>query len=154
MLAVSSAHSQKQHVHGGNGGNRTRVSGENGERRGGARLLDVVLSKAGGKVRYHVEGLHAIQAWKGWYSSDATQKVLGPVLVIAVLTGGMGMTSEQSTIWLVSWPSTASFAIAAANADWSFAWSFTNDCHSHAVRESRASCKFRSIMGITSTTMG
>ena len=34
----------------------------------------------------------------------------------------------------------ARFAIAALNADWSFAWSFTNDCHSHAVRESRASC--------------
>ena len=65
MLAVSSAHSQKQHVHGGNGGNRTRVSGENGERRGGARLLDVVLTEAGGEVRYNVEGLRVIQAQKG-----------------------------------------------------------------------------------------
>ena len=50
------------------------------------------------------------------------------------------MTSEQSIILLLSWPRMASFAIAALNADWSFAWSFTNDCHSHAVRESRASC--------------
>ena len=51
------------------------------------------------------------------------------------------MTSEQSIILLVSWPTTASFAIADLNADWSLAWSSTNDCHSHAVRESRASCR-------------
>ena len=56
-----------------------------------------------------------------------------------ILTGGSGMTSEQSIILLVSWPVTASFSIAALNADWSLAWSVTNDCHSHAVRESRAS---------------
>ncbi len=78
--------------------------------------------------------------------------------------GGCGTTSEQSMSWASSWPSRVILRKAALNADWSLAWlsgggrgrcirtsggrgvgvagdgySLTKDCHSQAVRESRAS---------------
>lgn len=74
-------------------------------------------------------------------------------------SGGTGISSEQSTILLVSTPRTAIFWKAALNAVWIFCWlpvidacvrslrhkRLTNyvptkDCHSQAVLESRASC--------------
>jgi hypothetical protein len=49
---------------------------------------------------------------------------------------GIGITSEQSTILLLSCPSTASFAIADWKAEAMCAWLFTFACQKHAVRES------------------
>lgn len=48
------------------------------------------------------------------------------------------MTSEQSTSVRGSCPRTASFAIAPSNLDTISWWLFTKDCHSQAVRASRA----------------
>lgn len=72
---------------------------------------------------------------------NSTSRKATHVAAFPLAGTGSGTTSEQSTKLDESWPFTASFAMAALNADAILSCWLTNPCHVHAVRGSRARAK-------------